>query len=1136
MSADGLNTAQRAAVEHRGSPLIVLAGPGTGKTRVITHRIARLLDEDGVAPLSVAAMTFTVKAAEEMRERLGRLVGIDRSEAITAGTFHAFGRGVIARFGDTIGLPSRPRLIDSAQRRSLLELSLAEAAAAGEIEQGRMTVAGPDSVLAQAWAWIESMRSRGVFPEEAGGIVERWSALVESPPDHWDGARIEAMRVQRDRFAEAAVLARRFEAACRAQGLATFDDFILLPIRILRESREAAVILRDEVRHVVVDEFQDVNGAQLSLVRELCPPGLGRDLCVVGDDDQSIYGFRGSDPRAFQRFAETWPDTTTLALEINYRSTRTLVGVSQRVIAAAGERFDSDKALRVPDEQEDGPAVEAIELPDHSANGQVIAAMILEDRAEHPERTLASYAVIGSTHSTLEAIGDALELAGLTVTRSRSVGVLDDEAVQDVLSWVRLLLEGEAMDGVRLLTRPPLRLEGASARELYASYRRSTARARVADEDVPGFPSWLRGKTDLTEPAAEAVTALLRQYDTLAERTERGSATEAVSAIVELADLAHSELLPGRERARRIAALVSVLRFVREAQGRIGPPGDLSAFWSHYQRLDEKEQSFRFEGENGIDGDDEGAVGGGVQLITAHHAKGLEFDTVFVPRIGAVKGDFGEIRKRDEPVLPAELWEEPEPSGRDEVRRLFYVAMTRAERRLVLLTKKAKTRSKSQHFVHELAWRGKQPLAPGEVQEGVAVLSDTDVYARAASAGVAAAGDPVGGEAADSRGATALERRAMALSGIRRRARAGAAEALDAAGRSDLQAEQLDTVANALRGHAVNLALAARAEAAMAGEPELPAWLAGASEAALLKRLVEQDAAEIESAPGGSPAWPGLKPPLELSFSAIDRYLRCPACFYLEHVLGLGDRASEAQAAGQATHTALETFYRAWSHADNEGLPKPGRDRLLALGREACLAALGDSGDAPLRVHLAQVEAQLGGGYDAFHDDQAEIVMLEERVRFGYARAGADEPPHRVTAKIDRVDRVTLPDGGSGFRIVDYKTGRAWDRLVEPEADDLQLGLYATALASRLEIPVEELRGTVEYWLFGTRQIGRLAIEAIDFAGVRGKADEAIEGMLEGRFEPRRGCRGACGSLLGRSPLVETCSDSSGCNSPSGRG
>ena len=1087
---EGLNDRQREAVLHRHGPLIVPASPGTVKTLVISHRIARLI-EQGARPDTIAAMTFTNKAAGEMLERLSGLVGL-AGEEIAAGTFHSLGLRWLARFGDAIGVRSQLQLIDSAQRKDLLEEAVIDAASAGLIPASRLALGGPGEGASHAWQWIEQLRTNAVFAQDASALADRWRGLIEQPPEGWDSERIDAERARLGAFAEAIAVYSRFEAACTSKGLATFDDYILLPIRILRESAEAAAIIRDETRHVVVDEYQDVNGAQLELLRLTAPPSPSRDICVVGDDDQAIYGFRGSDTRAFEHFAKAWTEATTITLDANYRSTPAIVRGSQRIIAKAESRFVADKSLEALGDRADHDSpIEAVHVDKATPWGGVIAPMILADRA-HSDRGFDSYAVIASTHGKLDEIADQLSLAGIPVSRSRRASALDDEAVQDLLEWIRLLVEGQAYSATRLLTRPPIRMERSEAMRLRKEHHRAASRASAEGGQPPAFMSWVR------EHRAEAALKLTPIHDDLAALAANAPAHEVVSAIIERTGMAHAELLPARERARRVAHLVAVLRFARELAPRLAPPGDIGAFWEHYRRLDERDQSFR--GMSSIDEDAQPTFDGeGVRLITVHQSKGLEFDTVFVPNIGTMPGQLGRVQPSDRPELPTELTDEEPTPAKDELRRLFYVAMTRAERRLVLMAHPAKGRSSSLHMFQELAWRGKHPLPSDEPVDGVLLRNDADVLRDAAAAGVGVSIDQLDAERAHD-----PDHRARVLASVRRDARLLAADALEVTDDPALTEARLQQQANRLLQSASMLGAIARLGNGDTID-DLPPWQLDDPQVeqrvrALVQRLTDTADTEPEAF--------GMKPPLQLSYSRIDAYRRCPACFRIKHVLGLVDEPSDAQVVGTVAHAALERFYRAWSDADNEGRPRPTKADLVRMGRELFFEASARTAGVD-RAQLVQIESQLDTGYDTFHDENAEILMIEQRLKLPYMRAEGDDEPHTIEAKIDRVERL-VSDAGDGFRIIDYKTGGAWKSLVEPNADDLQLGIYALAVADSYGIPLGELSGEAAYWILSSQQSGAISIGDLDLEAIRAVIDDAITGMLNGRFERGKKCGGTC--------------------------
>lgn len=1110
--SEGLNEAQRRAAAHDEGPLAVLAGPGTGKTRVITHRIARLIHEERAEPESIGAMTFTVKAADEMQTRLGAMVGGTKAGRVRAGTFHSLGRRILSRFGDMIGLGQSHEIMDSVQRMRLLTEAVGEAAAQGEIHATHLALGGREGVAHRALAWIDHLRTLAIFPNDAHELVHRWQTLIDEggpkneETEPWDDEHLEAQRAELDSFRVAATVYERFTTRALDRSLLSFDDFILLPIRVLREVPMARAIMHDELRHLVVDEFQDVNGAQLAFLKELAPPARSPDLCVVGDDDQAIYGFRGSDDRAFQHFTEIWQDVKTIALTQNYRSAEPILEAANQIITKAHDRFEPEKAVHanrdfegesVPDR------VEAVHVGADREHGVTIASMILADRSRHPDRPLSSYAVIASSHKTASEIGRALSLEGIAVDDSAIREDREHPAVTDVKAWIEALVRGGGSALTRILVRPPASMPATEAIALQDAYDTDVRHAMVEGQSPPDPAAWIverAGGKPLLAPIAEL-------FGTLRELSTRTTALEMITEIVRRTGAAHRELPSAGDEAITIAALVRFLRFAQDLQPRLDPPGDLAAFWRYYDALTPEEQIKGVGRAEDIDQPEPGAGGSeGVRLLTAHASKGLEFDTVFLPRIGAKSGHFGHVRTRDEPVLPEALSSfaadarSPREREQDEVRRLFYVACTRAERRLVLLSERARSRSNSMHLFQELAWRGKAPVGPDDRDAPVKLIESADVMRETADCGVRV----LGADALLAEGSP-REARSRVITSARTAARRAAARALDSAEFEPVDEEGLDCAADDMAEAARQLAIIRRLEMDDTNAGDIPAWLLGDGEFAnsFAERLdaAREDRAIITET--------GTRAPLELSFSKVRAYRDCPGCYYLRYVLGLKEEASAPQIVGVVAHRALERFYGRWRDADATGQTKPSRDDLVEIAHEIFLAESRRVGGVD-PSSFEQIRAQLETGYDALHDDHAEVMMLEENAKFFYRCSPDDEHAHVMKSTIDRVDRT--PTGG--FRIIDYKTGQPWSTLAKPRADDLQLGIYAIALAERLEIEPESLEGTAEYWLFSTGERGVVSLSELRLDKVRKLIDGVITGILQGEFTPKKGCTGPCQTFL----------------------
>src|SRR5262245_54218653 len=345
MGSEGitLTPAQRAAAEDAGGPLVVLAGPGTGQTRTMVHRIAHQIRERGIEPERIVALTFTVKAAGQLRERLAEVIGPVQAERVNAHTIHAFGHKLVRSFGDMIGLPAEFELIDAAQSKRLLKRIVLDI---GLFEDSRAE--GLSAIAEDLLEAFHCLGNMGVLPERCLKFAEQWANRPARGDGLFDALEQEADAARQKRFADTARAYAVYTRECQAKGWVSFEDFVTLPIRLLTDRAAAVAMCRDNYRAFIVDEFQDCNPGQIELLRLLAPPASQPDLCVVGDDDQAIYRFRGADEQAFKRFAKTWGRHEVFELKENYRSQPELIRVANTIIANADVRFKPDKVIEFP--------------------------------------------------------------------------------------------------------------------------------------------------------------------------------------------------------------------------------------------------------------------------------------------------------------------------------------------------------------------------------------------------------------------------------------------------------------------------------------------------------------------------------------------------------------------------------------------------------------------------------------------------------------------------------------------------------------------------------------------------------------------------------------------------------------------
>jgi DNA helicase-2/ATP-dependent DNA helicase PcrA len=366
-----LNTAQLAAVEHEGSPLVIVAGPGTGKTKTIVHRIARLVRRRGVSPRAITAITFTKKAAGELHERLCALLGPD-GERVQAMTFHALGQKLLTAFGADIDLPPSFGVADEEASLALVR-----------------------RVLERTSSDLTAKKARERISWAKAHLVEPADADPEIAPLH-----------------------SAYEAALREAAMVDFDDLVRLSVRLLESSPAARAFAEERARHLFVDEYQDVQLGQYRLVRLLAPPGRAEGLCVVGDPDQAIYGFRGSDPAYFARFGEDYPNATTVVLSDNYRCPSPVVRAATLVIERSPGRPRRPLAARAHGDTQVAFHLAATCSDEADRVAQEIeralgGTSLLTSSGDAPGFALEDIAVLFRTSAQAQAIGRSLERAGI---------------------------------------------------------------------------------------------------------------------------------------------------------------------------------------------------------------------------------------------------------------------------------------------------------------------------------------------------------------------------------------------------------------------------------------------------------------------------------------------------------------------------------------------------------------------------------------------------------------------------------------------------------------------------------------------------------------------------------------------------
>jgi DNA helicase-2/ATP-dependent DNA helicase PcrA len=654
-----LGREQLAAAAIGRGPVRVVAGAGTGKTAVIAERFRRLV-ATGVGPGSILVMTFTERAAAEMRQRIEDLIA---EPAPAVGTFHSMALGWLRMDGRSVGVPPSFRILAGADRWILArELMWAI---------GDLVLTGderPDDLVAPLLQMLERLKQELV----PWARLEAWAASSDDP--------------ERASFMRAAVrLFRAYEKECRRRRFLDFDDLLLLAVRMLEASPP---LLSEYVRrfpHVLVDEYQDLNLAQERLVELVAQMG---EPFIVGDDDQSIYRFRGASRASLERFLRSFPAARTIPLGRNRRSSR-------RIVAAASALIDHnpDRLAKPLRSDQAGPRVEIWSCPDGFAEAQAIAteAAGLVERGTSP----SAIAVLCRTNAIARPIAAALASLGLPYVVTGGHGLLDRPEIKDVVALLRVLRDPEDVIALaRVMTRPPANLEPRAAL--------NALRDRGSRPPLEAMREW---------PPASGIAAQLQRFAAESHRFDVRDLFFELMEATRYVEVLNASLDAG-EAAR---ATANVSRFAEAIAEfcEVSADHSLEAYMRHLDLVllsgEDEEPAARDAPEDAI------------QVMTIHQSKGLEFDAVFVPSL--VEGRLPQSGRSPRFELPQSVLE-PLVRGREDVtaeeRRLLYVAMTRARQRLYLTW--------GAHYEGGRRWRESRFLA--EVRTaGTRVVQDRDVEA-----------------------------------------------------------------------------------------------------------------------------------------------------------------------------------------------------------------------------------------------------------------------------------------------------------------------------------------------------------------------------------------------------------------------
>jgi DNA helicase-2/ATP-dependent DNA helicase PcrA len=599
-----LNPAQQEAVLTTEGPLLVIAGAGSGKTRVLTHRVAHLISACGVKPNEILAITFTNKAAGEMRERLEGLLG-GAARAIWILTFHAACGRILRREAPRLGYKTNFSIYDQADQVRLVKQCLEEL----ERDPKRFV---PRGIHAQ----ISNAKNQLIGPVE-------YTRRVQS---FYDQTVAESYELYQRRL--------------HASNAMDFDDLLMLTVEVLERFPEALKRWRKAFRYVLVDEYQDTNHAQYKLLQLLA--GEHRNLCVVGDPDQSIYAFRGADIRNILEFERDFPETRTIPLEQNYRSTNTILRAANTVITNNRER----KEKNLWSDLGEGLPVHVVEVEDEHAEARFVAAEIASLVEEG--YSADEVAVFYRTNAQSRVLEDVLVRQGIAYQVIGGPRFYERAEIKDLIAYLQVVDNPfDAVSLLRIANRP---------------------RRGIGDSSLSRLQTYADGRG-------------VSLWEALGHGEEAGVGAAPLKAVASLRTLLHSLQSSAQEltvpemveaaldRTGYLAALEAERTI--ESQGRIENLQELVGVAQEYQQQSPEPSLSGFLQEISLYSDQDAIRGQQslVTLMTLHNAKGLEFKAVFM--IGIEEGIFPHVRSIEE-------------QGVEEERRLCYVGMTRAQERLVL--------------------------------------------------------------------------------------------------------------------------------------------------------------------------------------------------------------------------------------------------------------------------------------------------------------------------------------------------------------------------------------------------------------------------------------------------------------------
>lgn len=609
----GLNPPQREAVEHTDGPVMIIAGAGSGKTRVLTYRIAHLIHAKGIDAFNILSLTFTNKAAAEMKHRIEKLIGLEARNT-WMGTFHSIFAKILRVEADKIGYPSNFSIYDTDDSKSLIRTIVKEMKLDDKVYK-------PNTVLAR----ISGAKNRLIS----------WETYLNDPY-----IKADDDAAMKPRMGE---IYRTYQKRLFKSGAMDFDDLLFNTNVLFRDHLDVLNKYQQRFKYVMVDEFQDTNVSQYLITKKLA--AVHQNICVVGDDAQSIYAFRGADIQNILNFERDYPDLFVVKLEQNYRSTKNIVHAANSIIA----KNKAQLKKTVWTQNQEGDQIELMKASSDNEEGRMVATTIFEEK-NNKKLHNSDFAVLYRTNSQSRAIEEALRKMNITYKIVGGLSFYQRKEIKDLMAYLRFVVNHDDEEAFKRVINYPKRGIGDTTVEkiLVAAY----------EHDIPLWDVVTNANSFLSGRAANAVDDFATMVKSFQIEMERKDAYEVASSVAKqsglLRDLYEDKTIEGLNRYENVQELLNAIKeYVDNPENE---EKNLGAFLQEIALLTDNDR----------DKDETDAV----TLMTIHSSKGLEFKQVFV--VGM-----------EEDLFPSQMMMQSREDLEEE-RRLFYVATTRAMDRLYL--------------------------------------------------------------------------------------------------------------------------------------------------------------------------------------------------------------------------------------------------------------------------------------------------------------------------------------------------------------------------------------------------------------------------------------------------------------------